>query len=422
MINLNEEEKQQQSKLINIFFQHAKQGLIILLMNNLIKEELFFLQITLYLTIIMLAFNFIAAIFLLCVRRDFPRLEYFLIYTLNLFLFLTLLVYSMKFFIELNDTNKQLSLYVKTYILILLQKEIEILTIKIFPYDIANRQVNCFTSFIFVFLILLDEDPIQCKQQFAVLLLFHLINHTFQLILNTLFSLLILNQKKQQKELRTFSKQISIFISFQYTSNCFLHDSNNFIHFYYYKDNSIKRRGLSMFIFYDSILLMFCSNQLCGLKAHQQIRKLLIKIVKIRVLVKQQFIYFQDAASLQKNNAIQKDRQSFKSMSSVINNPMDNSECNSQAPNFGKDENKQLQKLGTSQFGASQYNQGMEHSWANVYHQNPFNQQNSKDNNNNQKRESKSVDESFIRQEESQIPENLSQLNNPMDSDSQILK
>lgn len=70
----------------------------------------------------MLAFNFIAAIFLLCVKRDFPRLEYFLIYTLNLFLFLTLLVYSLKYFIEVNDTNIQLSLYVKTYILILLQK------------------------------------------------------------------------------------------------------------------------------------------------------------------------------------------------------------------------------------------------------------------------------------------------------------
>ncbi|CAD8085475.1 unnamed protein product [Paramecium sonneborni] len=415
MINLNEEEKQQQSKLINIFFQHAKQGLIILLMNNLINEEYFFLQITLYLTIIMLTFNFIAAIFLLCVKTDFHRLEYFLIYTLNLFLFFTLLVYSLKFFIELNNTNQQLSIYVKTYILILLQKEIEILTIKLFPYEIANRQVNCFTSFIFVFLILLDEDPMLCKQQFSVLLLFHLINHTFQLIFNTLFNLLILNQKKSQNELRTFSNIILIVF--------FLIHITLFI-FTIIKTIEIKDQECPClhftFKFYQFFApINFSAFSFVILFEYQWFKGTLNQQETIDKNSQNQSSY---AASLQKNNVIQKDRQSFKSMSSVINNPMDNSECNSQAPNFGKDENKQLQKLGTSQFGASQYNQGMEHSWANVYHQNPFNQQESKEINNNQKRESKSVDDSFIRQEESQLPENLSQLNNPMDSDSQILK
>ncbi|CAD8083018.1 unnamed protein product [Paramecium sonneborni] len=415
MINLNEEEKQQQSKLINIFFQHAKQGLIILLMNNLIKEDYFFLQITLYLTIIMLTFNFIAAIFLLCFKRDFPRLEYFLIYTMNLFLFLTLLVYSLKFFIELNNTNKQLSVYVKTYILILLQKEIEILTIKLFPHDISNRQVNCFTSFIFVFLILLDEDPLQCKQQFSLLLLSHLINHTFQLIFNTLFNLLILNQKKSQKELRTFSNILLIVF--------FLIHITLFI-FTIIKNLEIKEQECPCLHFtlkfYQCFApINFGAFSFVILLEYQWFKGTLTNQETIDKNSQNQSSY---AASLQKNNAIQKDRQSVKSMSSVINNPMDNSECNSQAPNFGKDENKQLQKLGTSQFGASQYNQGMEHSWANVYHQNPFNQQDSKEIINNQKRESKSVDESFIRQEESQLPENLSQLNNPMDSDSQILK
>ncbi|CAD8053113.1 unnamed protein product [Paramecium primaurelia] len=415
MINLNEEEKQQQSKLINIFFQHAKQGLIIILMNNLIKEEYFFLQITLYLTIIMLAFNFIAAIFLLCVKRDFPRLEYFLIYTLNLFLFLTLIVYSLKFFIELNDINKQLSLYVKTYILILLQKEIEILTIKVFPYDIANRQVNCFTSFIFVFLILLDEDPLQCKQQYSVLLLFHLINHTFQLIFNTLFNLLILNQKKSQKELRTFSN-IFLIVFFVIHITLFIFTIIKTIQL---KNQECPCLQFTIQFYYCFAPINFGAFSFVILLEYKWFNGTLINQDTIDKNSQNQSSY---AASLQKNNAIQKDRQSVKSMSSVINNPMDNSECNSQAPNFGKDENKQLQKLGTSQFGASQYNQQMEHSWANVYHQNPFNQQDSNENNNNQKRESKSVDESLIRQEESQIPENLSQLNNPMDSDSQILK
>lgn len=53
----------------------------------------------------MLIFNLIASAFLLCFKREFPRLEYLLIYTLNLFVFLTLLIYSLKYFIELDESN-----------------------------------------------------------------------------------------------------------------------------------------------------------------------------------------------------------------------------------------------------------------------------------------------------------------------------
>lgn len=69
-----------------------------MLMRNLIIENIY-LEITLYLTIIMFVFNTIAAIFLLCFKREFPKLEYFLIYTMNIFIFLTVLVYSLNYFI-----------------------------------------------------------------------------------------------------------------------------------------------------------------------------------------------------------------------------------------------------------------------------------------------------------------------------------
>lgn len=47
------------------------------------------------------AFNFIAAIFLFCLEKEFPKLEYFLIYTVNIFVFVILLVYSFNYYLTI---------------------------------------------------------------------------------------------------------------------------------------------------------------------------------------------------------------------------------------------------------------------------------------------------------------------------------
>lgn len=126
MINLNEEIKAQQARLLNIFIQHAKSAIIIIALNYLVRSyitvESLYLPVTLYLTLFMLLFNLTAAVFLMCFKFEFPKLEYFLVYSFNLFTFFSMLVYSFRYFIELPPDTQLLALYVKSYILVTLQK------------------------------------------------------------------------------------------------------------------------------------------------------------------------------------------------------------------------------------------------------------------------------------------------------------
>lgn len=91
-----------------------------MIIRELDEESNLFLSITLYITVITLIFNTIAGIFLLCFKRDFPKTEYFLVYAMNLFMFLTLIVYSLKYFVELKSKNQLLILYIKIYIILIL--------------------------------------------------------------------------------------------------------------------------------------------------------------------------------------------------------------------------------------------------------------------------------------------------------------
>lgn len=149
----------------------------------------------------MFAFNTIAAVFLLCFKREFPKLEYFLIYTMNVFIFLTLLVYSLNYFIQKKEHNHLLQLYIKTYIMILLGKvilyfnhqEIEILVVKIFPLELANRSVNCFTSCITAMMILFHSDSYGCQSKYSMILLSLLLTNSLTAIFNIIFTLILFN-------------------------------------------------------------------------------------------------------------------------------------------------------------------------------------------------------------------------------------
>lgn len=104
-----------------------------------------------------------SAIFLLCIKKDFPKVEYFLVYAVNFFMFLILLVYSLKVFVDLKTHDQLLLIFIKSYIIVLIQKEIEILIIKVFNWDIANRTVNSFTNSLFPLLILSNTDSLECN-------------------------------------------------------------------------------------------------------------------------------------------------------------------------------------------------------------------------------------------------------------------
>lgn len=65
----------------------------------------------------------------------------------------TLIVYKNIY----NDIIGQ-SIFINIYI----YKEIDILIIKIFPFELTNRAVNCFTSCIIVMMILSHEDNYEC--------------------------------------------------------------------------------------------------------------------------------------------------------------------------------------------------------------------------------------------------------------------
>ncbi|CAD8145359.1 unnamed protein product [Paramecium pentaurelia] len=419
MINLNEEQKIQQNKLFNIFGQHTKQACIIFIMNALLRvqeNDTFFMSITLYLTIIMFLFNFVAAVFLLCFKREFPKIEYFLIYTMNVFMFIILLVYSLNYFIQKKEQDHLLQLYIKTYIMILLGKEIEILIIKIFPLELTNRSVNCFTSCIIVMMILSHGDKYECQNKYSMVLLSLLLSNVLTSIFNIIFTLILFNQNRSQKELRNFADLLLTVLFLVHLAQYVL-----------------------VFIKTNSIIEEECQCLSFIFQFQKYVAP--INFISFLFVIYQEVCYFKEAIKYQElieknsqhNNmysaAIQNQqtlkqgvRHSIKSLSSVVN-PMEASQSNSQAPNFGTDKQGQkLEKMGTSQFGASQHNQGMQHSWANVQNPNPFGTivKEQQDSIENQKRGSKSVDESLIRQEESQIPENLSQVNNPMESGSVV--
>jgi hypothetical protein len=62
-----------------------------------------FLPIVLYVIIGSLAFNSVVFIYLVFLKKEFPRVEYFLIYTMNLFIFLALLISSLKEYVGTNQ-------------------------------------------------------------------------------------------------------------------------------------------------------------------------------------------------------------------------------------------------------------------------------------------------------------------------------
>ncbi|CAK68907.1 unnamed protein product (macronuclear) [Paramecium tetraurelia] len=436
MINLNEEQKIQQNKLVNIFGQHAKQAVIIFIMNALLRvqeNDTFFMSITLYLTIIMFLFNCVAAVFLLCFKREFPKIEYFLIYTMNVFMFIILLVYSLNYFIQKKEQDHLLQLYLKTYIMILLGKEIEILIIKIFPIELTNRSVNCFTSCIIAMMILSHGDNYECQNKYSMVLLSLLLSNILTSIFNIVFTLILFNQNRSQKELRNFAdllltvlflvhlaQYVLVFIK----TNAIIEQECQCLSFIFQFQKYVAPINFISFLF-------VIYQEVYYFKEAIKYQELIEKNTQHNNMCNTIQLIKLDSGGIQNQQPFKQGvRHSIKSLSSVVN-PMEASQSNSQAPNFGTyaiqvnqsdNQGQKLEKMGTSQFGASQHNQGMQHSWANVQNPNPFGTivKEQQDSIENQKRGSKSVDESLIRQEESQIPENLSQVNNPMESGSVV--
>ncbi|CAD8158803.1 unnamed protein product [Paramecium pentaurelia] len=420
MINLKEEQRIEKIKLVNIFGQHFKYTLILLIINTLIRSqgsESFYITITQYLTLTIFAFNFIAATFLVCLEKEFPKLEYFLIYTVNIFVFVILLVYSLNYYLTIQESDPTLHLYIKAYMLILLQKEIEILIIKIFPLEFMNRFVNSFTSCIIVTLILSHQDDYECQHNYSMILQSLLLTNLLTSIINVMFTLILFNQNKQQKEIRNFTNMLLTVLFI--------------IHIAQYIIILLKTKNIM--------------DQECKcLRFIFEIQNYVtpINIICFFSVIIQEFKYFkqnlEQQNQLEQNNVQKKifsvniqisqnqklhNKQSMKSMSSLVNPMEASSKYFQQTPNFKNEKvEPKLQKLGTSQFGESQHNPQMINSWGNVQNGKLFlfSMKEQNDNIENQIKGNKSVDENFIRQEESQIPEIFSQVNNPMESGSVV--
>ncbi|CAK77217.1 unnamed protein product (macronuclear) [Paramecium tetraurelia] len=420
MINLKEEQRIEKIKLVNIFGLHFKYTLILLIINTLIRtqgNDSFYITITQYLTLMNFAFNFIAATFLVCLEKEFPKLEYFLIYTVNIFGFIILLVYSLNYYLSMQETDPALHLYVKAFMLILLQKEIEILIIKIFPLEFMNRFVNSFTSCIIAALILSHEDNYECQHNYSMISLSLLLTNLLTTIINVIFTLILFNQNKQQKEIRNFANMLLtvLFIihiaqyiyTLSKTYNKMDQECNSF-RFIFAIQNYVAPINLICFCFVIVLEVQYFKQNL----EHQN---------QLEKNDEQKKMY---SANIQisQNQKLQ-NKQSMKSLSSIANPMEASSKYFQQTPNFKSEKvEPKLQKMGTSQFGESQHNPQMINSWGNVQNGKLFvfsiKEQN--DNIGNQRKGNKSVDENFIRQEESQMPEILSQVNNPMESGSVI--
>ncbi|KAM3142679.1 hypothetical protein pb186bvf_005063 [Paramecium bursaria] len=410
MIDLNDQVKSQRYKALNIYVQHCKHAYTIMVMRYLLYPNEQFLNIVFYVNLFQIIFNSFASLFLSCFKREFPKLEYFLVYTLNLFVFLSMLVYSLNT-ITTYYQHDSFSIFIKIYVLLLLQREIEILVIMVFTSEISNRLVNnCSLSIFALGLICFDMEP-TCDQsmQKLSLLLTNILSQGF----NVMFNMILFNQIRMQKEIRNFSNQISLLfaISFLvlYAFIITKQDDKNCNNLDYY---------------YKSYTFIAPINFLCYFFILYQEIKYTYQIFKQESLL-QQTQTLQGQAFHSSSSKNRYPSKSLKSINSVVNNPMEMSETPSQAPNFGKDANN-LDRSGTSQFGTHKNagNQdGMFHSWANVQNNNPFGQTESVMNN-QRNRDSKSNNDvdSFIKPGEESQQQELSYINNPMDSDSIVIQ
>ncbi|CAD8070082.1 unnamed protein product [Paramecium sonneborni] len=421
MINLKEEQRIEKIKLANIFAQHLKYTLMQLILNVLIRSqgsESLYITITLYLTIMIFAFNFIAAAFLLYQQKEFPKLEYYLIYSVNIFVFIILMVYSLNYCLNLKEDDPALYLYIKAYMIMLLQKEIEILIIKVFPLEFMNRIVYSFTSLIIVALILSHKDKFECQHNYSIILLMLLLSNLLAAIINMMFTLVLFNLGKQQKEVRNFANMLLTVL--------FLLHIALYIYTLYKTTNMIEQECQCLrFIFeiyhYNSPINLICFISVIfqefyyfkeNLKYEQELQennsKKKMYIVSINIQISQKFK--------------QHNKQSIRSLSSLVN-PMEASSKHQQTPNFKSEKTDiKLQKMGTSQFGESQNNLQMMNSQGNAQNSKAFviSLKEQIDNIQIKRKGNKSIEDSFIKQEESQIPEIFSQINNPMESGSVI--
>jgi hypothetical protein len=180
----------------NILYQQLKYALqmvVLCVVCGTTSAELNskYFRILLYATILCTLFNIVSHLYLQFIRKDFPRLEYFLIYAFNGFLFIAQLVYSMQTVFQIQDDQIGPLVLTKSTIFLLLQRELEILLIMVFPLEIGNRQANSCTTNLIVFLLLASNDPISCSQAADLPLTIVALVNLLGLIMTTLFNLVL---------------------------------------------------------------------------------------------------------------------------------------------------------------------------------------------------------------------------------------
>lgn len=87
-------------------------------------------------------------------------------------------------------------------------KEIEILTIMIFPFETSNRLANHCTVSVFALLILSSNDNVVCNADYSFELLGIMLVNILGGAFNLLFGLVLFRYNRLHKEIRNFVKYL----------------------------------------------------------------------------------------------------------------------------------------------------------------------------------------------------------------------
>ncbi|EAR90765.2 transmembrane protein, putative (macronuclear) [Tetrahymena thermophila SB210] len=176
--------KHQQFQLINIFIQYIKNYLYIIIyskialllidgtveQNNCSSDGRYYIIIVENGCICFVVFNLIALIYIIK-QQDFARLEFFIMYGLNLGWFSVLLVYSLITVLQRDYECNTVIIFRKAFLFVCIKKEIEIGALIFKQSDWFLRQVNICANTVFAFMIFTSSNQERCSKEASTIAL-----------------------------------------------------------------------------------------------------------------------------------------------------------------------------------------------------------------------------------------------------------